>query len=160
MYSTDHMEDVWKFAWTGKGIETNKTNQGDARLLKTGSVVTMIPKEIHPTLHNPFWELSLTSAPYTPFTTTTTLNSVNFGFYVPDKNYFFPVNLQGKQGEIAKLFYLFLNTQGKFMGLFVSEQCVVISSTNHKLVLFTKPILIKSHLTSSTICVLSCFTFI
>lgn len=122
MYSTDLMEHSWKFNWTGKGVETKKTNQGDARLLKTGSVVTMIPNEIHPTFHTPFWELSLTSAPYTPFTSTTTLNSVNFGFYVPDKNYFFPVNVQGKQGELTNLFYLFLNTQGKFMGLFVSEQ--------------------------------------
>lgn len=116
------MEQAWKFTWTGKGIESNKTNQGDARLLKSGSVVTMIPKEVHPVHHAPFWELSLTSAPYTPFTTTTTLNSVDFGFYVPDQNHFFPVNLQGKQGEITNLFYLFLNTQGKFMGLFVSEQ--------------------------------------
>ena len=124
------MEDKWNFAWSGKGIVTatqptgrsTKKNIGDARLLKNGSTVTMIPKETHPTLNSPFWELSLESAPNTPFTTTTTLNSVNFGFYVPDKNYFFPVNLQGKQGEISKLFYLFLNTQGKFMGLFVSEQ--------------------------------------
>jgi len=116
------MEDKWDFKWMGKGVATLV---GDARLIKQHSTVTMIPTHTHAKYNMPAWELKVTSAPDTAFTTTTSLNKVNYGFYAPDKNYFFPVILQTANGPITDIFYLFLNTDGKFLGLFTSEQALL-----------------------------------
>jgi hypothetical protein len=113
------MEDTWTFQWMGTGVTTKI---GDARLIKQNTTVTLIPAHMNDTYHMPAWEITVTAAPYTAFTTTTSVNAVAQGIYVPDQNYFFPVNLQTAYGVITKQFYLFLTTQGKFMGLFISEE--------------------------------------
>lgn len=128
------MEDEWKFDWMGQGVTSSS---GNARLIKTESIVTMIPRNINGKYNQPAWEFDLQNSQGTALTTTSSLNSVNYGFYVPDKNYFLPVNLQTANGLLSGVFYLYLTTKGKFLGLFVSDKSVKKLPTHeHRLLEF------------------------
>lgn len=128
------MEDEWKFDWMGQGVTSSF---GNARLIKTDSIVTMIPSNTNSKYNQPAWELDLQNSQGTALTTTSSLNSVNYGYYVPDKNYFLPVNLQTANGLLSNVFYLYLTTKGKFLGLFVSDKSVKkLPTREHRLLEF------------------------
>ena len=132
------MSDTWNFTWTGPGISTTtgkRTNQtdstptptyniGDANLSKTGQIVTMIPAHTNAKYKMPAWELNIYASPNMPFTTSDNLQAIKNGMYNPDQNYFFPVDLHTSTGTLSNTFYLFLNTQGFFSGLFISQEAI------------------------------------
>jgi hypothetical protein len=124
------MSDTWKFTWIGPGITNtinNKStpNVGDASLSKKGNIVTLIPETMSSIYSIPAWEFNLKSSPNKPFTTSSSVNSVQNGRYTPDQNYFFPVDLHTlDDGVRSDFFYLFLNTDGFFEGLFISGEAI------------------------------------
>jgi hypothetical protein len=66
----------------------------------------------------------LNASPNKPFTTSSSVNNVQNGKYTPDQNYFFPVDLHTEKGVQSDFFYLFLNTDGFFKGLFISGEAI------------------------------------
>jgi len=132
------MSNIWKFTWVGPGISTttgkriNETsstptptpNIGDAIMSKTGNIVTMIPENINDKYKLGAWQFNIYASPSLPFTTSSSLQTVQDGIYVPDQNYFFPVDLHTSTETLSNTFYLFLNTEGFFSGLFISEEAI------------------------------------
>jgi hypothetical protein len=123
------MSDIWKFTWIGPGITNTINNNpvpniGDAILSKTGNIVTLTPANRSSIYSIPAWEFNLDASPNKPFTTSSSVNDMEDGKYTPDQNYFFPVDLHTVKGVQSNFFYLFLNTDGFFEGLFISGEAI------------------------------------